>query len=354
MVGAMLMVGLALMTLGIGFGANRGVEQASVPAAETNASIVTGLAAVPTEDTRVRPSLTAADPSQQSATPDLQAVSTSTATPIQTATFTPESQPQEIEPQQPEPTLAMTAIRTNSVAPKPLPTPFESYSWTLEVPILMYHYISIPPEGADKYRMDLSVSPDNFREQMQYLFDNGYKTVSLYDLSLAITNKSQLPERPVIITIDDGYRDNYENAFPILREMGFNASFFVATEFIDREDPNYMTWPMIEEMASAGMSFEPHSKTHPDLTEHDRDFIIWEVLGSRETLQAHIGYRPNYFAYPSGRFNEEVLEIMAELDFWGAVTTEAGIWHGFDNRYEWPRLRVRNITTIEEFADLLE
>jgi peptidoglycan/xylan/chitin deacetylase (PgdA/CDA1 family) len=348
LVGAMLLVGLALITLGIGLGSKQEVEQATDPTPQFTAIDTTALIALPTEMPMARPSITASAISQQTAT------SVSTATSIPAATSTPESRPQEPATRPPSSTLEMTTVSTGPDEPGPLPTPFESFSWTLKVPILMYHYISEPPEDADKYRLDLSVNPGDFREQMQFLADNGYHTVNLYDLSLAITNKSQLPEKPVIITLDDGYRDNHENAFPILRELSLTATFFVATEFIDQGNPNYMSWSMIEEMAAAGMSIEPHSKTHPDLTEHDRDFIIWEVLGSQETLAAHIGYRPNFFAYPSGRYNEEIIEIMAELDFWGAVATKGGNWHGFDERYEWTRLRVRSTTTIGEYADLLE
>lgn len=238
--------------------------------------------------------------------------------------------------------------------PDPLPTPHETFSWTLKVPILMYHYISNPPENSDEYRQDLSVSPDNFRQQVQYLLDNGYTIIDLYDLSLAITDKIQLPEKAVVITLDDGYRDNYENAFPILRDLGVKATFFVVTEFVDYHNPNYMDWGMLEEMAAAGMRIEPHSKTHPDLTQHDRDFIVWEVLGSAETIEAHTGSKPRYFAYPGGRYDEATIAIVQELDFWGAVTTEHGEWHGFNDRYQWSRVRVRNVTSIEEFANLLD
>lgn len=218
----------------------------------------------------------------------------------------------------------------------------------------MYHYISEPPEDADKYRLDLSVSPDAFRVQMAYLSEQGYATIDLYDLSRAIVDKGELPDRPIIITLDDGYRDNYENAYPVLHELGMTATFFVATEFVDQGHPGYMTWSMIEEMAQAGMRFEPHSKSHPDLREQEREFVIYEVLGSMETLEAYIGYTPRYFAYPSGRYDDQVIDIMAELDFWGAVTTTGGTWHGFNDRYEWTRVRIRNVTPLDEFADLIE
>jgi peptidoglycan/xylan/chitin deacetylase (PgdA/CDA1 family) len=218
----------------------------------------------------------------------------------------------------------------------------------------MYHYISVPPEDADEYRLDLSVTPENFRAQMEYLAANGFTTIDLYDLSLAITEKIELPQKPVIVTLDDGYRDNYENAFPVLRALGQSATFFIATNFIDQNDPNYMTWAMIEEMAAAGMRFEPHSKTHPDLRDQEHDFLVWQILGSQETLAAHLGYTPRYFAYPSGRYDDAVIQVMVELDFWGAVTTAGGKWHGYEDRYQWTRMRVRNTTVLSEFADLLE
>ncbi|MFN2222219.1 MAG: polysaccharide deacetylase family protein [Chloroflexota bacterium] len=275
------------------------------------------------------------------------AVPTATETPTTTPTTLPTTTP--TEPAAGEPPTIPTATAT----PLPLPTPRDVYSWTLEVPILMYHYISQPPQGADKYRLDLSTSPALFREQMAYLLENGYETVDLYDLTLAIVDKGQLPAKPVVLTFDDGYRDNYENAFPILRELGLRGTFFVTTEFIDQNNPDYMSWAMIEEMAAAGMRIEPHSKTHPDLTLNDRDFIIWEVLGSQETIASYIGYRPRYFAYPGGRYNSEVQQIVAELDFWGAVTTTNGNWHGFDDRFEWGRVRMRNTTSPAELGDLI-
>jgi peptidoglycan/xylan/chitin deacetylase (PgdA/CDA1 family) len=234
-----------------------------------------------------------------------------------------------------------------------LPTPQDGISQTVRVPILMYHYISVPPEDADVYRTDLSVSPDNFRAQMTYLAQSGYTPIDFYDLSLAITGHQALPPRPVIITLDDAYRDQYENAFPVLREFGFTATIFVVTEFIDRGFESYVNWDMIAEMAAAGIRFEPHSRTHADLTERDPDFLIWEMLGPQETLAAHLGYTPRYFSYPSGWYDEATIAMLQELDFWGAVTTASGKEHGFTDRYEWTRLRVRNTTPLLEFIDLV-
>jgi peptidoglycan/xylan/chitin deacetylase (PgdA/CDA1 family) len=217
----------------------------------------------------------------------------------------------------------------------------------------MYHYISVPPEDADVYRTDLSVEPEAFRQQMAFLAQNGYDTVDLYDLSLAITGKKELPPKPVIITMDDGYRDNYENAFPILREFGFEATFFVVTEFVDQNREGYMNWAMLEEMAVAGMRVESHSKTHADLRGRDRDFLIYQLLGSQQTLAAHLGYTPRYFSYPSGRYDEATIDVLKDLDFWGAVVTAGGVCHGFDGRYEWLRVRMRHTTSLSQFAEMV-
>lgn len=225
---------------------------------------------------------------------------------------------------------------------------------TVRVPILMYHYVSEPPEDADEYRTDLSVSPENFRRQMRYLAENGFTTISLYDLSLAVTARKALPEKPIILTFDDGYLDNYENAFPILQEFGFQGTFFIVTEFVDLGRPGYMTWPMIEELAAAGMGVEPHSKTHADLSDKPRDTLLWEILGSQETLASHVGYTPRFFCYPGGRYDEDTIAMLQELDFWGAVTTAGGKWHGFEDRYEWSRLRMRYTTDMAQFATFVE
>jgi peptidoglycan/xylan/chitin deacetylase (PgdA/CDA1 family) len=345
--GALLLITLILVAVGAGLGSAKGsdtpIQTRTVQAKGfvSLAEFVTPESLAEHEstteaqvDSPALPSATAWEPSNRQ----------TTATPLAPLELT-ESLPLDIEQLQ---------FDDQVTRPAPLPTPFENYSFTLKVPILMYHYISQPPDDADEYRLDLSTTPDNFRAQLQFLVDNGYETIDLYDLSLAIVDKIDLPEKPVIITLDDGYRDNYEYAFPILEEFGFEATFFVVTEFVDQGNSNYMDWAMIEEMAKAGNRIEPHSKTHPDLTRHDRDFVIWEVLGSAETISAHVGYRPRYFAYPGGRYDDDVKELVAELDFWGAVTTEDGLWHGFEDRFNWPRIRIRLTTAIEEFSNLLD
>lgn len=355
-VGLLLLIVIVLATVGVGLGGaafRQGDGDATSTAALATETEMAALIKVDQiEKTIPLATNTAMATERPTATATQMATAVPTATPSPTTQPTPSAIPivDSLEPR----FFAPTATPDEETLVGPLPTPIGIYSWTLKVPILMYHYVSKPPEGADKYRLSLSVHPETFRQQMQFLAEDGYSPVTLNDLSLAIVNKHELPPKPIIITLDDGYRDNYENAFPVLRELGFTATIFVATDFIDRGDPNYLTWDMVKEMAAAGIRFEPHSKTHPDLTEHDRDFILYQIKGSGETLEAHLGYRSRYFAYPSGRYNDEAIQVLSDLDYWGAVTTESGIWHGFDDRYVWTRVRVINSLSLADLANLID
>jgi peptidoglycan/xylan/chitin deacetylase (PgdA/CDA1 family) len=353
-----LLAGLALLVLVLLAAAGAAIANSGIAKENSSEALIAAGQTPPT----LQPTATGSDAAAlttQTVLPSAAKITVPTVLP--SLTPIPTSTPTE-QPSIPTPSPAATMTQPSSPAaeeaaatkPTPLPTPAGVFSWTLKVPILMYHYISVPPEDADKYRIDLSVAPDAFREQMAYLANNDFETVDLYDLSLAITGKKDLPEKPVIITMDDGYRDNFENAFPILQEFGLSATFFILTQPIDNGDEIYLSWEMVEEMADAGMRIEPHSKTHADLSSREREYVIFEVLGSQETIAAHTGRTARYFCYPGGRYDETTIEVVSDLDFWGATTTEGGKWHGYDDRYEWSRLRMRSTTALAEFADLVD
>lgn len=223
----------------------------------------------------------------------------------------------------------------------------------IKVPILMYHYISVPPEGADIYRLDLSVSPDRFHQQMQFLAENGYHPISLYQLYDAMQWGQPLPPKPVVITFDDGYRDMYENAFPILQQYGFTATCFVITTRLDEGHPAYINWVQAQEMAAAGINIESHTKDHPNLFGRDDDFLIYQVLGSMESIAAHLETEPRMFSYPSGRWDENVMRVLGSAGVWLAVTTENGALHDSDAPLLVHRVRISGETDLPTFAALL-
>jgi peptidoglycan/xylan/chitin deacetylase (PgdA/CDA1 family) len=225
---------------------------------------------------------------------------------------------------------------------------------SLYVPILMYHYLSVPPADANIYRKDLSVAPDLFAQQLDRLLAEGYTTVSLYELAQALQTGASLPEKPVILTFDDGYRDNYQNAFPALRDRGMKATFFVVTDFMDEERPEYMTWEMAREMLAGGMSIESHGRNHASLEGRDDDYLIWQALGSMETIQYELGVRPRFVAYPAGEYDENTERVFASAGYWAGVTTVQGATHASDNPFELTRVRMRGTTTPDELIRLLK
>ncbi len=285
------------------------------------------------------------------AIPSLSYTAIPTLTP--TSTRTPSPSPSATATRVPTNTPLPTKTPTSTATPTPAPTP-TGQGFTVRVPILMYHYLSEPPTGADAIRQDLSVVPDIFEAQLAYLRQAGYETISLEDLAYALSQESELPPKPIIITFDDGYRDNYENAFPLLRKYGYIATFFVFTEPIDTYNVSYLTWEMIIEMHQAGMKFGSHSYRHLDLRDRDVDFLVYEILGSKEAIEARTNEPVRFFSYPAGRYDELTVRVLESADFWGAVTTQWGVEQSYNNRFEMVRLRIRGNDTVRDLTNKLK
>jgi peptidoglycan/xylan/chitin deacetylase (PgdA/CDA1 family) len=217
----------------------------------------------------------------------------------------------------------------------------------------MYHYLSTPPADANRVRVDLSVTPELFAAHLDAIQGAGYTPISLYTLLDHLTKGAPLPEKPVILTFDDGYRDNYENAFPLLRERNMTATFFVVTDFIDKQLPEYLTWEMAREMYAGGMSIESHGRNHVSLQNKDRDYLIWQALGSLETIQYELGVRPRFVSYPAGEYDPLTLEVFQSAGYWAGLTTNQGATHRSDELFRLHRVRVRGSTTPEELLRLL-
>jgi peptidoglycan/xylan/chitin deacetylase (PgdA/CDA1 family) len=256
----------------------------------------------------------------------------------------------------PETTLAQlvpTPTPQAALNPALAPTP-DGSTRTVNVPILMYHYLSVPPADADIYRQDLSVAPELFAAQLDAMKEAGYTTISLYALQGHLMQGTPLPPNPVVITFDDGYRDNYENALPLLREREMTATFFVVTDFMDEERPAYLTWEMARAMRDAGMDIESHGRNHVTLAGQDVDYLVWQALGSSETIEYELGERPRFISYPAGEFDDLTTEVFQSAGYWAGFTTRQGATHSSeDDLFELRRVRVRGTTTPEELLRLL-
>lgn len=235
---------------------------------------------------------------------------------------------------------------------EPSPSSYTPRRW-LRLPILMYHYISPLPEDADDYRRELTVEPAVFAAHLAFLAENDYTTVTMAELYRALKGGEDLPDKPVILSFDDGYRDHYEYAFPILQEYGFIGTFFVVTGFLDEEYPAHLNWSQVQEMAEAGMDIQSHSKQHGDLRQRTYDYLVYEMLGSYESLAAHLERPPLAFSFPGGKYDENALAVLASTDYRLGVTTEFGKWHDSRAPFTLRRLRVSGNLSVKSLAKLL-
>jgi peptidoglycan/xylan/chitin deacetylase (PgdA/CDA1 family) len=245
-----------------------------------------------------------------------------------------------------------TPVPAPTLSPEAKPTP-DSVARTLLVPILMYHYISAPPAGADAVRTDLSLTPELFEVQLKYLVEQGYQSITLSDLVMALLTGSSLPPKPIIITLDDGYRDAYTNAYPLLTKYHIKATIFVITSQIDANNPDYITWAQVAEMSNHDIDIESHSVNHPDMRNRDVAFIHYELSASKQAIEARTGRTVRFFCYPSGDYDANVINLLPGEGYWAAVTTVQGIEQKSGNRYELLRLRVRGYYGVNQLAALL-
>lgn len=184
------------------------------------------------------------------------------------------------------------------------------------VPILYYH--SVMQEKGNELRMP----PEQFEAQMAYLQDLGYQSVSLEQLYLASYGKGTLPAKPFVITFDDGYVDNFTNAFPILAKHGFTATVFMITSYINGE--GFMTWHQLKELVANGWEIESHTSSHPYLTKMDTLTVLSELNLSKELLEKELGKPVKFFAYPYGDLNTSVVQAVKDTGHLMAVSTERG------------------------------
>lgn len=185
-----------------------------------------------------------------------------------------------------------------------------------DVPVLNYHKV-------DYLVHALSLSPQEFEEQMSYLHANGYHTITPDQLTAYLKYGYALPEKPVLITFDDGYLDNYTNAYPIMKRYGFMATIFLITSAIGN-DERYMNWDQVREMQKDGFVFGSHTVTHRPLTKLAPEQITQELVESSSEMNRQLGHKPRYFAYPTGVYSLNIEEQVRQAGYKGAFTIRYG------------------------------
>lgn len=223
---------------------------------------------------------------------------------------------------------------------------------TLLIPVLMYHYIRINPVASDKTGYYLSVTPADFDTQMKYLVDHGYHAISLDELGAALLQGEKLPEKPIVITFDDGYRDAYTDAYPILKKYKLHGVVFIITSFVG--STRYLTWNMIDEMRKSNVfTFQSHTIDHIALTSASNEQILKEYRESKKILEKHLGYPVNWIAYPFGNVDTRVASLVPQAGYVGAFGTNYGVYQSTNYIYSLPRVRVGGGESLEMFAERL-
>jgi peptidoglycan/xylan/chitin deacetylase (PgdA/CDA1 family) len=220
--------------------------------------------------------------------------------------------------------------------------------------ILMYHRVDRLP-AYDQ----LTVSPERFEEQIAYLAQH-WRVISLAQAVTELSADGAI--RPgVVVTFDDGYRDNLLHALPVLRRYGLPATFFVTTRFCDQSlsHPRYgaesaglhLTWDEVRALArEPGISIGSHSVTHPFLSRIGQPAAASEIAGSREIIARHLGAPADFFCYPSGDLTRREMQLVAAAGYRAAVSVAPGVNRGGADLYALRRTEITDRDGARELA----
>jgi peptidoglycan/xylan/chitin deacetylase (PgdA/CDA1 family) len=228
-----------------------------------------------------------------------------------------------------------------------------------QIPILMYHWFR--EEGRDSVSRSpqLEITPRLFEQQMDWLQRRGYRSVSL-ERALARDTRAELPPRPVVISFDDGTRDFWQHARPILARHGFRATLFVVTGRVggasdwDRAlgEPArpLLDWAQIGELQQEGHEIGSHTASHRPLTELTDEQVREELARSRETLREKLGAAPSLLAYPRGFYASRHKRLARESGYRGACSVILG-WRDLrrSDDYELKRMTIKGTESMLRF-----
>lgn len=202
---------------------------------------------------------------------------------------------------------------------------------TASVPILAYHQVS---EENDIY----SVTAEQFAEQMEYLSAKGYHAISLEELFAAYEGKATLPSKPIVITFDDGYEDNFLTALPIMEKYNMKATVFVVPSLVNT--PDYLSWQQVLAMKERKIEIGSHTMNHIGLGEVSPEQQRQEIFESKMVLEQHIGTAVKFFAYPYGQFTPISQQLLQEAGYKGASSGIPGLNHKGTDAYALKRVNV--------------
>lgn len=256
---------------------------------------------------------------------------------------------------EPSPTADPTATQAPSPTPSSLPSaspvPSPTATWAVHpagkvvAPILLYHHVN-NDQTDSRYVVSVAV----FTAQMKALRDWGYTVIPISTLVEALTHGGPLPERPVVISFDDGNEDIYQNAFPIMQQFGYPGTFFIVADRLS--SPGFVSTADLKQMAAAGWEIDSHSWSHIDLTKNHA--AIWqEAAHSRLVLKQALGAPVEVFAYPYGTVDPTVIQKLQEYGYRAAAGLGTLNTQTVGMLYYLSRQEVRRDYSMEAFSKLL-
>ena len=221
------------------------------------------------------------------------------------------------------------------------------------MPILCYHNIAPQARGR------LTIAVKTFEEQMRYLKAQGYHVINLKEFLEFTSQQRQLPKKSVVITFDDGYKSFIQYAYPILKQLDFNATLFVYTDYIGAGG-NALSWLELKKLMDEGINIEGHSKAHTNLRrnsgESEAEYkkrLAAELNQSREIFRKNLGYAPAILAYPFGSQDDIVVQWTKDAGYTSAFTVRPQANPSFVERLRIHRTQIFSEMTIEDFAKYL-
>jgi peptidoglycan/xylan/chitin deacetylase (PgdA/CDA1 family) len=216
----------------------------------------------------------------------------------------------------------------------------------------MYHEIADAAATAS----ELAVSPDAFADQLGLLRDAGFNAITAGELAAILTDGAgELPERPVVLTFDDGYADFYSQGLPLLKRNGFTGTIFVTTGSLGKEGEakRMLNWRELAEINEAGIEIGAHTVKHPKLDLLPENLVREELSASKSLLEDHLGLEVPGLAYPFGYSNAMVRQVARDLGYTYGYSVGNALTTSTAGKFTLPRLTVRRNTTMDEFRKMV-
>ena len=234
---------------------------------------------------------------------------------------------------------------------------------TKNIPILMYHSISQSAEAADPRFRTLCIPPELFAAQVDYLCHNGYTFLNVTQLLHTLTGNALLPDRPVVLTFDDGYADFYHHVLPVLSGYHLTATLYIATGFVERTSlwlrykgetghPT-LTWKQIAEISNSGIECGAHTQSHLKLDTLPLAMARNEIRCSKDLLEQHLGREVTSFAYPYGYYTSDVQRLVKETGFTSACAVHNAMCSDKTDLFALERLAITPDMGMNTFDTLL-